>query len=176
MRFQNTHIKKFGKAHLLCLLLLCLSNAPNAFAQFGNEWIDYDQSYWEFSIAQDGIVILDYETLLAAGFPVNSVDPAAIQIYNRANEQHILVVGGDDGTFDSSDYIEIYCQKNDGWQDAQMYDLPENQNNPNYSLFNDTIAYYLSVSDNLNNLRTEQFFQNNYDDFLLISYCRNFIG
>lgn len=131
------------------LILLSLATLLHAssYAQFGNEWIDYNQQYWRFQVAQDRFVRISYDELLNAGFPVNTVDPELIRMYSRGQEQVINIVGSQDGSFDQGDFIEVYVRKNDGWLDTQIYDDPANQANRSYSLFNDTASYFITAAN-----------------------------
>ncbi len=72
----------------------------------------------------EGIYKLDGATLKSAGLPIESIDPSTIQLFNNGGrelpewvgdphpdsliENAILVVGGEDGTFNSADYILFY--------------------------------------------------------------------
>jgi hypothetical protein len=135
-------------------------------AQFGNEWINYDQPYWEFPVVESGFHVINYETLANSGFPVETLDPRNIQVFGRQKEVMITVIGEEDGQFDPEDRIEIYALSNDGWLDAEVYNLPENQNNPHYSLFNDTATYFVTFNQSINNQRTDILDFNNFDDYV----------
>lgn len=124
---------------ILCFLIPVLS-----YAQYGNEWINHSRPYYKFKINDEGIYRIDSLTLANSGIPVNSIDPQTFGLYNREKEVAIYVEGEDDGVFDGSDFIEFYAQGNDGWLDEEVYDTPEHQSNPYYSLFNDTIYYYFT--------------------------------
>ncbi|MCB0477541.1 MAG: hypothetical protein KDC84_05230 [Crocinitomicaceae bacterium] len=129
----------------LNLLIFLLGIYSFSFSQpYGNEWIDYSQNYYSFKIAEDGVYRLDYNTLLGAGIPVASISSSQYQIFGREKELAIEVVDGGDGTLDPGDYLQFYARKNDGWLDSLVYDTPNNILNPYYSLFNDTIHYFLS--------------------------------
>ena len=39
----------------------------------GNEWIDYDQSYFKLKVAEDGIYRLGYEQLQGVGLPMTNI-------------------------------------------------------------------------------------------------------
>ena len=117
-----------------------------AFAQYGNEWIHYNQSYYKIPVAKDGIYRLNYNDLQSAGFPVGSVDPRRIQIFHRGVEQRILVQGENDAVFNPADYIEFYGRKNDGTNEAELYQPASAQPHPYYSLYSDTTAYFLTVN------------------------------
>ena len=55
--------------------------------------------------------------------------------------------------FDNVDYIEFYATGNDGWIEEQLYEGTDNHTNPHYSLFNDTLTYFLTWNTSTNNLR-----------------------
>jgi len=126
------------------LLGLSLIYSSLGFSQFGNEWIDYSQKYYSFKIWQDGIYKLDYNLLVAAGVPVSTINPDNFQIFGFEKEQYIWIEGGDDGSFDVSDYIVLYAQKNTSWLDSLIYDNPNDVSNKYYPHYNDTINYYLT--------------------------------
>lgn len=127
------------------------------FGQYGNEWIRFDQQYFKFPIIEKGVYRIDYSALQNSGFPINSIDPRNIQIFSREKEIAIYVKGQDDGVFNSTDYIEFYAEGNDGWIDSLLYNQKENIGNGYYSLFNDTINYYVTYNNSLLNNRVEEF-------------------
>ncbi|HRS53274.1 MAG TPA: C25 family cysteine peptidase [Bacteroidales bacterium] len=131
----------------LQFLFLIISNIILA-QTFGNEWIDYNKQYYRINVYTTGIYRITYSTLQAAGILSGNPDPRSFQIFGKGTEQYIYVKGENDGVFDPDDYIEFYAQKNDGWLDTYLYDKPENQGNPNYSLFTDTASYYLTFNNN----------------------------
>lgn len=141
------------KRILFVLLLLELGTGARA-QQYGNEWIHYDRQFWSFQIWQDGIRRIDSTALATAGFPVGTVDPRTIQLFARGRQVPIHVEGEQDGTFNTGDFIEFYGAKNDGWLDSTLWDDPAHINNPYYSLYNDTIRYYLSWGPQAEALRT----------------------
>ncbi|MCK9612793.1 MAG: C25 family cysteine peptidase [Bacteroidales bacterium] len=143
-------MKKFLPAIFIFFVFFCRhSNAQS----FGNEWINFSQSYYKFYVSQNGVYRLNYNALISAGVPVNSINPKNIQIFNKGFEQHIFISGENDNVFNTGDYIEIYAEKNDGSLDAPLYKNPDAQANKNYSLFNDSSAYFITWNNSLNNLR-----------------------
>ncbi|MBK9192488.1 MAG: hypothetical protein IPM77_13850 [Crocinitomicaceae bacterium] len=132
-----------------CLFILPFISA----AQYGNEWIDYNQKYYSFKIWQDGVYKLDYNTLVSAGVPVSSIDPGNFQIFGFDQEQYIWVEGSGDGSFDPSDYIVFYGKKNTTWLDSMIYDSPDDVSNKYYPHYNDTINYYLTWNSSTTNKR-----------------------
>lgn len=116
-----------------------------AYAQYGNEWIKFNQPYYKIPVAKNGMYRLTYTDLQNAGFPVNTVNPLRIQIFHRGVEQHIRVAGELDGVFNPADYIEFYGEKNTGVSDTALY-LSGTQPHPYYNLYSDTSAYFLTVN------------------------------
>ena len=115
-------------------------------AQYANDWINFNQSYYRIPVAKDGIYRLTYSDLQSAGFPVSSVDPRFIQLFHRGLEQGITVLGQADAQFDPGDYLEFYGQRNDGTRDALLYQTTVLQPHSYYNLFSDTTSYFLTWS------------------------------
>lgn len=120
----------------------------------GNEWIDYDQSYYKMTLAEDGLYRVTYEELLAAGIPLQSLTGADLQLYYFGQEQSIHV--STDGELTSEDYIEFVGVKNRGEFDKYLYNNQEDPLNPMYSLFSDTSAYFLSWEQGINHKRFQE--------------------
>ena len=127
------------------LLFFWLVLSFSSFAQVGNEWIDFNQTYYKIPTAKESIYRLNYSDLQAAGFPLNGIDPKKIQLFHRGVEQSILVAGENDLQFDPSDFIEFYGQKNDGTLDAALYKPSGSQPHRYYNLYSDTTSYFLTV-------------------------------
>ena len=155
------------------LVILFLFSFLPLFSQTnGNEWIHYDQPYFRIKITQAGIYRIDKNSLINAEFPVG-IDPKRIQLFGKEQEIPIYVKGESDGQFDDEDFIEFYAEGNDGWLDSLLYADPEAMLNPKYSLYNDTLFYYLSYSppDEIPNLRTITANDQNFDGFIGSEYC-----
>ncbi|WP_027420629.1 putative type IX secretion system sortase PorU2 [Crocinitomix catalasitica] len=135
----------------------------NSFAQYGNEWIEYDQRYYAFKIAHDGVYKVDYTLLTSAGIPVETINTANFQLIGFDKEQPLWIEDGGDGSIDPGDYMLFYAQKNTSWLDSMLYDSPDDVSNKYYPHYNDTINYFLSWNSELDNKR----FSNETDvDFL----------
>lgn len=131
------------RKHLLIYLLL-FTAVPHLWAQqYGNEWIDLDQAYFRLTVLHDGIYRIEYNDLATAGVPVDTIDPQNFQLWRRGEEQAIDVAGESDGVFNISDYIEFYGERNDGWQDEDIY-TNGNHLNPDFSIYADSSAYFLT--------------------------------
>jgi hypothetical protein len=110
---------------------------------YGNEWINYSQSYFKIPVPEDGIYRINHATLQAAGLPLSTVTANRIRVYTRGQE--IPIHTSTEGTFGASDFIEFYGQKNRTELDVHMYEKGYEQLfNPEYSNFNDTAVYYLT--------------------------------
>jgi hypothetical protein len=117
-----------------------------ASAQYGNEWINFNQSYYRIPVAEDGLYRITYQDLQDAGFPVNSVDPRRIQLFHRGVEQALYVEGEEDAQFNPGDYLEFYGRKNDGSSDTELYKPAAAQPHTYYNLFSDTTVYFLTIN------------------------------
>jgi hypothetical protein len=132
---------------LLFLPLLILINSGKTYSQSPNSWINYNQSYYKIKIASDGLYRIDYNTLQAAGIP-SSIDGKDFRIFGRGVSIPIYV--STQNTLSTSDYIEFYALKNDGWLDSTIYNASNHQANDKVSMFNDTAAYFLTWNSNTN--------------------------
>lgn len=143
---------------LYLFVLFCLLSASPVLAQvFGNEWINYSQRYLKIKIAADGLYRLDStvlsNSLNAIGVPLSTINPRNFQLFHNGAEQYIWVEGEGDNTFNSSDYIEFFGQRNDGAADSALYGGSAKQLNPYFSLYNDTAVYFLTWNNSVSNLR-----------------------
>jgi Peptidase family C25 len=112
---------------------------------YGNEWINFSQKYYKMKIADDGIYRLDYKTLAAAGVPLANVKGNEFKIFALGKEIPLHV--SNSGNFAAADYIEFYARKNRGELDKELFQKPdEEQMNPTYSMYTDSMAYYLTWS------------------------------
>lgn len=125
-------------------------------AQYANDWIAYDQPYYKVSIAQTGICRISYQQLRDAGFPVNQVPPAQIQLWRRGRQMRIFIEGGEDGILHPDDKILFYAKSNDGALDTAIYKENSFQPLPEYSLYSDTAAYFLTYAAGQNGKRISE--------------------
>ena len=110
-----------------------------------------------FPITQEGIYRLTFSDMVAAGISASSISPDDFQIFAREEEQWIRVEdGGTVGVFEAGDYLEFYGRGTDGELDESLYPAPSHHTNPYYSLFNDTIYYYLTWSTGPNRRMVEE--------------------
>ncbi len=157
---------------ILSICLLFLLNGIG-FAQYGNEWIDYNNSYYKIKIVENGIYRLDYSTLQNAGVPVSTIALSDIKMYGKEKPVSVEVVDADLSTdFSTGDYLLFYAERNDGWLDSLVYDDPTNIGNPGYSLVNDTLVYYFTW-DNTPSRHIVSYSNTNFGSFTPIPYIIN---
>ncbi|MCJ8291389.1 MAG: hypothetical protein HRT58_16405 [Crocinitomicaceae bacterium] len=134
---------------LTSILIWSTSNAQT----FGNEWIDYSQSYYQIKIVDDGVYRIDSAALADAGVPVGSISTEDFQLFGREKEVPLHIVDGGDSSLDGGDYILFFAQRNDSWMDSMLYLDPNTLGSPGMSLYNDTIQYFLTWNNSGSNLR-----------------------
>ncbi len=111
-----------------------------ASAQYGNEWINFNQDYWKLQVAEDGLYRVTADELTAQGFPIDQVSADRIKLFHNGEEVAIQV----SSTNSRLDYLEFYGQRNDGTREAELYVTPEAQPHQYYSLFSDSTMYFLT--------------------------------
>ncbi|HLV41525.1 MAG TPA: C25 family cysteine peptidase [Brumimicrobium sp.] len=116
---------------------------------YGNEWINYNQKYYQFPVVEDGIYRISYQSLIDAGIPVASIAANKIQVFGKQKEIPLYIQDNGDNSIDAGDYIEFFAEKNDGWLDSLLYDQPTDIGNPAYSLYSDTLYYFLTWTTGL---------------------------
>ena len=132
------------------LFILFLTTFWSYGQNYGNEWIDYNQQYYKFPVTETGVHQISFSSMIAAGIPAASINPADFQVFGREKELPIRVVDGGDNSFDAGDYIEFFAEYNNGWLDSTLYEDPNTIGNPSYSMYNDTLYYFLSWGSGLN--------------------------
>jgi hypothetical protein len=157
---------------LATILLLCFLCAFQGFAQtFGNEWINYSQSFYSIKIVNDGVYRIDSAALANAGIPVGSILSENFQLFAREKEIPIHIEDGGDSSIDGGDYILFFGQRNDGWLDSTIYLDPATIGNPGKSLYNDTIQYFLSWNNSTTNLRYNVETDVDFGSYTPASHC-----
>jgi hypothetical protein len=138
----------------IILMILVLSQVAyhvDAQKKFGNEWINPSKTYLKLKVAENGIYKLTYEEMVAAGFINTKINGTDLQLINYGTDQALYV---SDNDFGPGDHIEFYGEKNTIGLDSLLYaDWRKDLLNPDYSLVNDTNAYFLAISPEKNNIR-----------------------
>lgn len=132
----------------LFLLLLTILSFPIQAQSLGNEWIDYEKTYFKIKIVREGIYRINYEQLLATNLPLSGKD---FQLYRDGKQ--VPIYPSTTGTFGNRDYIEFFGQANDGTFDTNLYKDSTHQAHTFLSLFTDTATYFLTSATNEENKR-----------------------
>ncbi len=142
---------KWAKRHLFLLFLYVLGSTITIAQPYGNEWINYTQTYYKIKVVAVGMYRIPYATLNTAIPNLSTINPANIAMYRNGKEVPIFVSAATN--FTSTDYIDFYGKKNIGDVDSVLYDRIGTQPHPYYSLFSDTSVYFLTVNTTTNNFR-----------------------
>ncbi len=140
------------KKHLLWFYILLVSWGKMCVVQaqtlrYGNEWIRFQQPYFKFPIAQNGIYRLDYKVLLEAGLPLDTLQARYLQVFHHGQEMALYKTT--EGVLKEDDFLEFYAKKRDGTSDSLLYSPPSAMPHPYYSLFSDTTYYFLTVGNEI---------------------------
>ena len=112
---------------------------------YGNEWINYDQQYIKILVAEDGLYRVSGQELSDAGVPTATVNGSAFQLFHNGVEVPVRVSTND--IFSPDDFLEFYGEKNRSELDRHLFSHGEQEMmNPEYSLINDSSAYFLTWS------------------------------
>ncbi len=155
---------------LFAFVSFCI-NPLFAQKKYGNEWIDYNKTYYSFKVAPVSPVPtatnayagthenfgdykmlhrIPYSTLASKGLAQIPVE--YFQLWRNGEEVAIYTVPSS-GMMDVNGYLEFWGDFNDGNSDADLFRKPEYQLNPRWSLFGDTALYHLTVNRYGENLR-----------------------
>jgi hypothetical protein len=111
---------------------------------YGPEWIRHNTTYWRIPVADDGWYRIGLADLEAWGWtPAQQMPGGAWRLYHNGREIPLYLTREDN--WSSEDYAAFWGQRNRGELDAYLFKTPTSQQlNPEYSLINDTAAYYLA--------------------------------
>ena len=127
---------------LLSLLFLLSCITQTSIAQpYGNEWVEYDKTYFKFNVIQTGLYRVPHSTLVQY-IDANDLVGNNFKLITKGKEIPIYV--SNNGLFGSSDYIEFYGEHNDGKLDTLLFKDGWHAQ-PYYSLFNDNASYFLTI-------------------------------
>lgn len=126
----------------------------NAQERYGNEWIDYRQTYLRIPVAETGIYKVSAKELSQFGIPVDSIATSGIQLFAHGHEVPIEVVGESSDRLADDGCILFSGKKNDGYADTALYAKPDAMPHPYFNLYSDTTAYFLTWQNDKRGLRT----------------------
>jgi len=142
---------------VLPLIALFFISSHALAQEYGNEWINFNQQYFSFKVAQNRPYRISYDVLLQAGIPVQTLNNGQYRIYGKEREIPIWINDFNlNGSIDSAEYIEFYAERNTGWLDSLLYENPDGIANPAYSLYSDTLIYFFTWGNENNGLRFQE--------------------
>ncbi|HTO17029.1 MAG TPA: C25 family cysteine peptidase [Edaphocola sp.] len=127
---------------LLFISLIATNSNLGAQTQFGNEWINFNQTYFKIKVGQSGIYRIPFSVLQDNG--LGAVPGAQFALYRDGQEEPIYV--SNNGSLVASDYIEFYGQQADGKMDKELYIPTSWQANDEINIISDTATYFLTYS------------------------------
>ena len=142
-RIFSSHMQKI-------LLAICLLTGMYSHAQFNNEWIDYNKTYYKFRVGKNGLYRISQPVLQSNG--LGTVAAQNFQLW-RNGEQVPIFTTVVSGVLGGADYIEFYGIINDGKADKVLYRSPGYQMNDRVSLQTDSSSYFLTYNSTAGNLR-----------------------
>lgn len=144
MKIKSTFLKLFFTyTFALCVHVSFAQMVNGTDTLYGNEWLNYTQSYYKIPIAQNGIYRLTAAQLQAAGIPINTLNANQFQLFCRGREVPIFV-HTEGGAVDNN-FIEFYGEKNKTQLDTFLYkNGSQDILNLEISAFTDTAIYYLT--------------------------------
>jgi hypothetical protein len=154
-KIENGVLKKMIYAELI------ISQVPSQrkITDYKDNSVLNSGSWYKISVVSDGVYRLDYDDLVSLGLDVSSLNPNKISLYGKPGgmlslnnddfryddlqELPIQVIGAQDNSFDSGDYILFYGQAPDQWIFNQgQFEFSKH-------LYDDKTFYFLSInSDN----------------------------
>lgn len=119
---------------------------------YGNEWIVANQNYLRIPISEDGVYAIRYEDLQAQNWPVNSIAATDFQLFHQGELVTLYNSNESEVALSNGDFLLFYGNKNTGEVDKHLFrDADQMQLNPEYSLFSDTAAYFLTYQSSSTN-------------------------
>jgi len=122
---------------------ILFSSVKDLYAQYGNEWINYSNTYYKFKIGKEGIYRIGKAQLADIGMA--AVEGSKFAIIREGQEIPIYTSTSD--VFSDNDFIEFYGRGADGKMDTGLYPDPAYQPSDKYSLISDTAFYFITQND-----------------------------
>ena len=82
---------KITYSFVFSCLLVATTTAQMHNGDFGNEWINHNQSYYKIKIAEDGFYSIDMQVLQNHITDFQQVNPQHIQLFHQGEEVPVYV-------------------------------------------------------------------------------------
>jgi len=141
-------MKSLIKHSILLITLFFLT--VNSYSQmlngeYGNEWINHNQTYYKIDVQNDGFYKIDYNTLNTYISELNTINPQTIQIFHMGEEIPVYVESNN-GVINE---ISFYAENKQSKIDKNLYRNTNDYFNPEYSLISDMGTYFLTWSNSV---------------------------
>ncbi|MCO5237482.1 MAG: C25 family cysteine peptidase [Chitinophagaceae bacterium] len=134
------------------LFIICVFGFFASQAQYNNEWIDYNKTYYKFPVGKTGLYRISRPVLEAAG--LGDTPAENFQLW-RNGIQVPLYTSVSAGPLDAGGYLEFWGEMNDGKPDTKLYRNINDQLSDQWSLETDTASFFLTVNPSGNNPRLQ---------------------
>jgi hypothetical protein len=136
--------------YIYTLLLFNLIGFVSQAQTFGNEWINYNQTYYKFKVFKDSVYRISMSELFALGMP-STVVGDNLQLFRDGIEEPIFV--SSNNQLSASDYIEFIGNKANGKIDTALHKNVSSQLNIHQNLVSDTAFYFVTFNGLATNKR-----------------------
>ncbi|HAI82025.1 MAG TPA: hypothetical protein DCL43_00010, partial [Chitinophagaceae bacterium] len=133
---------------LLSVMLLITAFIAKA-QPLNNEWIDYNKTYYKFSVGSNGLYRITQPIL--AGLGLANVQAQHFQLWRNGKQVPLFTTTN--AVLPNDGFLEFYGLRNDGAADKDVYRYAQYQISDRLSLFTDTAAFFLTVNTATPNLR-----------------------
>ncbi len=138
-------------------LLFMLAALSVAAQPYNNEWIKFNQTYYKFKVATEGLLRISKASLDAAGIGGTQVQNFELW---RNGVKVPFYSSVANGALPANGYLEFWGQPNDGKADKPMYRDPAYQHTDKNNLITDSVVYFLSVNNNQSGFRYQDVVNN----------------
>ena len=104
------------------------------------DFLDSFSALFKILVDEEGIYKITYTDLEDAEFPLTSVNPSNLRLFNQGREVPLYLHGLADGSFDENDYIEFWGQRN---EKTFLNQFPDVYADP----FSDINVYWLAAGN-----------------------------
>lgn len=125
------------------ILFLFIATLSAKAQPYGNEWINYGNTYYKFKVLNKGICRINAVVLSNAGIPTESLIGSYFKLFRNGQEVPIYV--SNEGQFTTTDFIEFLGEGNDGIVDTYLYANSNHQPHTSKSMFQDSATYFLTI-------------------------------
>lgn len=129
---------------LFLVLIVGFSGVLPSYAQpYGNEWIDFNKTYFKFPVRENRFFRIPFTTLTTYGLA--GVPAEHFQLWRDGKEVH-LFTSVSNGLLPTTGFIEFLGSPNTGFDEAGLYNNAAWHTQPERSFFLDTAWYFLTVN------------------------------